>query len=89
VAISLHDGLPRPPDNRSATSWLFYDTTGQVRALPTLSGKRPQTADSASGGFLRQVPRLPVPRKERAGRATCHWAAPPELMMIIEVEMWL
>jgi len=29
-------------------------------ALPALSSKRPQTADSASGGFVRQVPPLPV-----------------------------
>jgi hypothetical protein len=27
---------------------------------PTLSGSRPQTADSASGGFVRQFPPLPV-----------------------------
>jgi hypothetical protein len=27
---------------------------------PTLSGQRPQTADSASGGFVRQIPPLPV-----------------------------
>jgi hypothetical protein len=30
-----------------------------VRALPTLSGSRPQEADSVSGGFVRHVPRLP------------------------------
>jgi len=34
--------------------------TGQVRARPTLSGKAAPTADSASGGFSRQFPRLPV-----------------------------
>jgi hypothetical protein len=28
--------------------------------LPTLSGNRPQTADSASGGFVYQIPPLPV-----------------------------
>lgn len=33
------------------------DKCGQT---PALSGKRPQTADSASGGFVRQFPRLPV-----------------------------
>ena len=27
---------------------------------PALSGKRPQTANSASGGFVRQIPPLPV-----------------------------
>jgi hypothetical protein len=27
---------------------------------PTLAGKRPQTADSAPGGFIRQIPPLPV-----------------------------
>ena len=34
--------------------------TGQVRAAPALSGKQPQEADSASGGFARQIPPLPV-----------------------------
>jgi hypothetical protein len=34
-----------------------------------------QAADSASGGFVRQVPRLPVPREKRAGQAACRWAA--------------
>jgi len=29
-------------------------------ALPALSGKRPQEADSASGGFSRHIPPLPV-----------------------------
>jgi hypothetical protein len=37
---------PRAPDKRGHS--------------PTLSGKRPQTADSASGGFIRQIPPLPV-----------------------------
>jgi hypothetical protein len=31
-----------------------------VWATPTLSGKRPQEADSAPGGFVRQLPPLPV-----------------------------
>jgi hypothetical protein len=31
-----------------------------VRALPTLSGSLAPTADSASGGFVRQIPPLPV-----------------------------
>jgi hypothetical protein len=33
------------------------DKCGRSAAL---SGKRPQTADSASGGFARQIPPLPV-----------------------------
>lgn len=32
---------------------------------PALSGKRPQTADSASGGFVHQIPPLPVPISQR------------------------
>jgi hypothetical protein len=34
--------------------------TGQVRAFAALAGKAAPTADSASGGFIRQVPPLPV-----------------------------
>jgi hypothetical protein len=34
--------------------------TGQVRAFAHTFGIQPQTADSASGGFVRQVPPLPV-----------------------------
>jgi outer membrane protein assembly factor BamB len=49
--------------------------TGQVRAVGRTFGVAAPTADSASGGFIRQVPPLPVPRKERAGQAACRWAA--------------
>jgi hypothetical protein len=34
--------------------------TGQVRAVAHTFGIQPQTADSASGGFVRQFPPLPV-----------------------------
>ena len=34
--------------------------TGQVRAFAHTFGIQPQTADSAPGGFVRQVPPLPV-----------------------------
>jgi hypothetical protein len=34
--------------------------TGQVRAVAHTFGIQPQTADSASGGFVRQFPHLPV-----------------------------
>jgi len=66
MAIPLHDGLSRPPDIRSAMSYPFYDTTGQVRAFAhTFREAAPK------GGF--GVWWLCPPIPALAGNA-CRWA---------------
>ena len=38
----------------------LFGAPDKCGALPALAGKRPQTADSASSGFVRHIPHLPV-----------------------------
>jgi hypothetical protein len=70
MAILLHDGLCWT-NRTSICHVLLKDTTGQGQAFAHTFGDSglKQMADSASGGFVRQIPPLPVtPTVGRADR---------------------